>query len=174
MIETECNLNRWQKGNIMSPLLLEFIRFALIGVLNTAVDLVSLNVMARLFSVYNGIGFALIKSCSFLVAVTCSYFLNKWWTFNDKSKEKQVRKICHFLLISMTGMVINVLAATLTVLFMKEPVNNLFPAFSLSDQLWINIGALSGSVAGLLWNFTGYKIFVFRTATSDSECSNLR
>ena len=169
MIETEYNIEKSERLNMIPSLFLEFVRFVIIGVLNTVVDLISLNIMAGLLSIYDGIGFSVIKSCSFLVAVICSYFLNKWWTFNDNSKEKQVRKMCHFLMISMTGMVINVVAATIVVMLLKEPVNNLLPAAFLSEQVWINIGALSGSAAGLLWNFSGYKLFVFKTPNQEAD-----
>lgn len=32
----------------------------------------------------------------------------------------------------------------------------------LTDGIWINIGALSGTAVGLIWNFIGYRFIVFK------------
>ena len=150
----------------------QFSRFILIGILNTSVDLISLNIMAELFRIHSGVEFAVIKALSFLSAAIFSYFLNKSWTFKDKSKKNHVRKISHFLLISIAGMIINVSAATFVVAFLQAPVSNLLSAPWITEKVWVNIAALSGSAAGLLWNFTGYKFFVFKshfTGNSENE-----
>lgn len=115
----------------------QFCRFIVVGVLNTAVDLVSLNIMAGLFAVHDGWAFATIKSLSFLLAVTFSYFLNKSWTFNDKSNKQHIRKIFHFLVISVAGMMINVVAATDTVQKIFIPGKSAFNhQFNLKNQLF--------------------------------------
>ena len=161
MTETEYDLIQIKRFYPISPVIIQFARFLIIGILNTAVDLITLNLMVVMFSIHGSIGFAVIKSCSFLTAVVFSYFLNKTWTFNDISKERHIRKMSHFLVISLAGMIINVAAATFVITFLKHPISNLFPTSLLTEKVWVNLGALSGSAAGLLWNFTGYKFFVF-------------
>ncbi|KKQ46898.1 MAG: hypothetical protein US66_C0025G0021 [Candidatus Moranbacteria bacterium GW2011_GWD2_37_9] len=67
----------------------QFLRFAVIGVMNTGVDLVVLNIETMTTGIKDGAGYGIQKGVSFLVAVTFSYFLNKHWTFQDKSKKDE-------------------------------------------------------------------------------------
>ncbi len=140
----------------------QFLKFALIGVLNTGIDLIILNAETILSGIRDGVGYALQKGISFLVAVTFSYFLNKYWAFQDTSKEKEGQKFSQFIFVSLIGMLINVLVATITVTYLKIPINELLNLSFLTDQLWVSIGALAGTAIGLIWNFVGYKLWVFK------------
>ncbi|MDD3497974.1 MAG: GtrA family protein [Candidatus Moranbacteria bacterium] len=140
----------------------QFIRFAMIGVINTLVDLAILNAETIITGIKDGSGYAIQKGLSFLVAVTVSYFLNKHWAFEDKSKKDEGKKFSQFLFVSIMGMLINVSVATITVTYLKAPINNLLNLSFLNDQVWVSIGALAGTAVGLIWNFTGYKIWVFK------------
>ncbi len=140
----------------------QFLKFALVGVMNTLVDLIVLNTETLLTGVKDGSGYAVQKGFSFLVAVTFSYVLNKHWTFEDKSQENQARKFSQFLSVSIIGMLINVTTATVVVTYLKPVVNPALNLSFLTDQIWVNIGALSGTAIGLIWNFIGYKFWVFK------------
>jgi putative flippase GtrA len=129
--------------------------------MNTGVDLLILNIAVWIFCVTEGIPYAVMKSVSFMGAVVFSYFANKHWTFNDRSTHRSKRKFSHFILISLVGMLINVLTATVVVTQLKVPLNDLLQIRFLTDGVWINIGALAGSAVGMMWNFAGYKFFVF-------------
>ena len=135
----------------------QFIKFALIGILNTGVDLIILNIATLISGITSGTGYAVQKGLSFLTAVCCSYFLNKYWAFQDKSHFHEGIKVAEFLLVSLFGMVINISVATVVVTYLKPLVN----ISLLNDNIWVNIGALSGTAVGLMWNFLGYKLFVF-------------
>lgn len=126
--------------------------------MNTLVDLVILNLETLASGITSGSGYAVQKGISFICAVTFSYFLNKNWTFEDKSKEEQGKKFSQFLFVSIIGMIINVTAATVAVTYVKP----LIPLSFLTDQLWVSIGALCGTAMGLVWNFLGYKFWVFK------------
>lgn len=140
----------------------QFLKFALVGVMNTLVDLIVLNTETLLTGVKDGSGYAVQKGFSFLVAVTFSYVLNKHWTFEDKSQENQTRKFSQFLFVSIIGMLINVTTATVVVTYLKPVINPALNLSFLTDQIWVNIGALSGTAVGLIWNFIGYKFWVFK------------
>ena len=142
----------------------QIIKFSMIGLLNTTVDLLILNTMSVLCCITDGIGFVIIKSISFMAAVTCSYFANKQWTFNDRSSQNNRRKFSQFLSVSLLGMLINVSVATIVVSSLKIPINHFLQLTILSDGIWINIGALTGTAVGLMWNFIGYKFLVFGKA----------
>ncbi|MBV6340398.1 GtrA family protein [Candidatus Magnetobacterium casense] len=133
----------------------QFLRFALIGVLNTLVDLVVLNIETLLTESRQGAPFALQKGVSFMVAVFFSYHFNKRWTFEDRSTGEGRKKFMQFIVVSAAGMGLNVTVATIV-----ATVGGGYT--SIHPQVMVNIGALCGTAAGLLWNFAGYKLWVFK------------
>jgi len=142
------------------PVIGQFIRFGLIGGMNTGVDLVILNILIFSTGQYEGAAYSAFKAISFAAAATFSYFMNKRWAFRDKSKDKEVQKFSQFFAVSIVGAVINVSVATLVVTYLKPVVGADF--LFLNDNLWGTVGALFGTAFGLVWNFLGYKFIVFK------------
>ena len=142
------------------PVIGQFVRFGLIGGMNTGVDLIILNILMFSTGLFEGAAYSAFKTISFAAAATFSYFMNKKWAFKDDSKEKEVRKFSQFFAVSIIGAIINVSVASLVVTFLKPAlgVNFLF----LNDGLWGSVGALFGTAFGLIWNFLGYKFIVFK------------
>jgi putative flippase GtrA len=128
----------------------QFVKFFVVGVSNTLVDLIVLNWLIWLFSISAGPGYSLFKAISFIIANLNSYFWNKKWTF--KTARGDFRQ---FFVVSLVGLLVNVAAASFV-------VNFIGPQFGLTSKIWANVGALTGSVIGLLWNFLGYKFIVFK------------
>jgi len=129
-------------------------KFALVGALNTFVDLGILNLLILLTSVSTGLGFATFKGISFIVAVVNSYVWNKYWTFKSgKSRKKE--EFFQFFAVSAIGFLLNVGVATLV-------VSVIGPKGNLTPEVWANVGALVATLVLLLWNFLGYKLWVFK------------
>ena len=143
------------------PVIGQFIRFGLIGGLNTGVDLVILNSLMFSTGIYEGGPYSVFKAVSFCFAAIFSYFMNKTWAFKDTSKDKALVKFSQFFAVSLIGAIINVGVATLVVNYLKPIVNANLTIF-ISDPLWATIGALCGTAIGLIWNFIGYKLIVFK------------
>jgi putative flippase GtrA len=144
-------------------------KFIIIGVLNTVVDIGFLSLL--IFSVRNyfyidttdnlmTLGawtvtfYSLYKGLSFIIANINSYYWNKYWTFQGNNK-KTSSEITQFFVVSILGFIINISTASY-VFGSIEPIDGLNP-----DQ-WSLIGAAVGSIAGLVWNFLGYKLWVFK------------
>lgn len=147
----------------------QFLRFIIIGFINTGVDLVILNVEMALTDKTAGLAYAVQKGISFTFAVTMSYFLNKHWTFQDKENSGEVKKFSQFIFVSVIGMVVNVSVATLVATYARNLIdlNALTGSFAFisnidTNKLWGSIGALTGTAVGLMWNFIGYKFWVFK------------
>lgn len=139
--------------------LFQFYKFALVGVLNTILDLTVLNGLIVVSGIAAGWEFSAFKGLSFAVAVTNSYFWNKFWTFANRGSpgEKRVvgvREFSKFFIVSIVGLFVNVSVASFF-------VNVLGPVGEIPPQLWANIAALAAIVFSTLWNFIGYKLFVF-------------
>jgi len=132
----------------------EFVKFFLVGVLNTFLDLGVLNFLILVFGFRSGLHYSFFKGISFLVAASNSYFWNKIWVFG--SKERNIKEeSAKFLLISIGGLIINVVIASLIVAFFENFLN-------ISLRILGNIGAIGGVLGSMFWNFFGYKFFVFK------------
>lgn len=157
-------LSRWVK------IFYQFSKFIVTGFMNAAVDFGILNVFLLLTGVTGGFLYSIFKGISFIAANINSYVWNKFWTFKGKnaytpsaqgSTEGQVtiqktsKEYVQFLIVSLIGLGLNVGAASFVVSIIGAQ-------FGLSASLWANVGAVCGSAAGLLWNFIGYKLIVFR------------
>jgi putative flippase GtrA len=133
---------------------IQFMKFILVGFLNTAVDFGILNLLMVIFRVYDGWSFSLFKAISFSCAVTNSYFLNKFWTFQKEDKAK-IQEFSKFLIISIIALLINVSLSSFL-------VNKIGPQFNISPILWANLSALVTVGVTILINFFGYKYLVFK------------
>ena len=134
----------------MQQVLRQIIKFVVVGISNTLVDLAVLNLLIFLTGIASGAGFSFFKAVSFLFAVTNSYFWNRRWTFRS---DKQV--FTQFFVVSTIGLLLNVGTASFF-------VNILGPQFGLSETIWANVGAVGGTLVVMTWNFLGYKFVVFR------------
>ena len=130
-------------------------KFFVVGALNTFLDFGVLNLLIFLTSIAAGPGFAIFKGISFILGVVNSYFWNKFWVFKNKNKQHVGGELAQFLGVSMVGLLINVGTAT----FMVEVVGQLG---GIGPSAWANIAALTALVVSLLWNFIGYKVWVFK------------
>ena len=136
------------------PVMLQFVKFGIVGGLNAMLDLGVLNLLIRWSGIAFGAYFSLFKALSFSVAVINSYFWNKYWTFHSEDGPRPV-EFFKFLSVNLVGLAINVGAATLVVNFIGAPEG-------FSKELWANIGAVSSVFISLFWNFIGMKFIVFK------------
>lgn len=143
---------------VRSPLvrlIRQFAKFIIVGGINTGIDFLILNILVYVSGISSGIELFILNSISFSVAVVNSYFMNKHWTFQNKTLDVQEPvKFSQFFIISVIGLVINGLVLTGITTYIPAP-------FGLSAVLWANIAKLLATGFSLIWNFVGYKTFVF-------------
>lgn len=144
----------------MQPIIKQAIKFVLVGVLNTLVDLAVLNVLILVSGVSSGFGYSVFKGISFTVAVINSYFLNKFWTFKVQKMGGAKKEFAQFFTVSLIGFGINVGVASLV-------VNVVGPQFGIAPKIWANIGAICATLVGMTWNFLGYKFIVFKDKNAE-------
>ncbi len=131
----------------------QVVRFGMVGVINTAVDLSVLNTLLFLDpGGRSGSRYALFKTLAFLVAVTNSYLLNRRFTFRSERAASSAQ-MTQYLVVSLVGLLINVGVATAVVSFIPAPLA--LAAF------WPSLAAMVGIPFGLVWNFVGYRYVVF-------------
>lgn len=133
------------------PILWQFTKFALVGVLNTAVDFGILNLLIVVTSITSGPGLIPLNALSFSAAVVNSYFWNKRWVFVGKAKGN----FAVFFIVTLIGLGINSGIVFLIATFVT-------PFFEISGTLWVNFAKVLATGISLFWNFTGYRVIVFR------------
>jgi putative flippase GtrA len=137
-------------------LLKQFSKFIIVGGVNTGIDFLVLNILIYVTDITAGVELFVLNSISFSIAVVNSYFMNKRWTFQDKTQtEQEPIKFSRFIAVSVVGVIINGLVLT-------GITTSIAPLFGLSAVLWANIAKLMATGISLIWNFIGYKLFVFK------------
>lgn len=213
---------RVEGGLARRPIILQFLRFAAIGFLNTAIDFAVLNLLISLTGITNGFGISVLDAISFAIAVFHSYYWNKFWAFGESHKRSLVYELLQLLSVSIIGgavivlavmgahseapfyyfilVALGMLAAEFVVWnvfeFNRRIISNdpaeqsqqvvaffvvsiigtilnsalvgLFTTFialpvGINSALWVNGAKIVATVLSLVWNFIGYKIFVFKT-----------
>jgi len=117
-------------------------KFAAVGVLNTAID------FALFAALLFGAGWGLIaaNSTSYLVAALNSYLVNKYWTFEDSSRGREMaRRGVLFLAFGLVGLGL----ANFTIWILAKAM----PA------LLAKIGAVA---VAFVWNYSTNRRFVYR------------
>ena len=132
-----------------------FIRFLIVGVINTLVG------TAVMFGLYNAaglhkwgqIGYWLSTVGNYTVGSVVSFFLNKHFTFKNKEKGKAV--VIRFVINIAVCMVLAYGVA-------QKCVELALAGTFLSEQLQGNISMLVGMCLFVLLNYFGQRFFAFR------------
>jgi putative flippase GtrA len=132
----------------------KMMRFGLVGVFNTGLDLAVLNLLIYLFGVSDPFMFSIYKGISFVCALTSSYFLNKYFTFKVDQSSKRVFLI--FVFFSLIGFIANVILSSF-VFYILSLYNDV-----LSVHLIATISAAVGALLSAILNYFNYSYFVFK------------
>lgn len=119
----------------------QFIKFAMVGVVNTSTSFTIYFVVTRLF----GIPPLVANAAAFIVAVSVSYTLNKRWTFRDP-RRASAGQYSRFVIINIVGLALSELIIA-----------------ALHHGLgWNDIVAFFGAVVIVMfWNFGANKLWTF-------------
>ena len=83
-------------------MLTQFIKFSLVGLLNTAIHYGIFYVTYQ----YMGLYHLLASTVGFCFAVTNSYIINKYWTFKTRGSKKR-REFAKFVIVNLITLSIN-------------------------------------------------------------------
>jgi putative flippase GtrA len=120
----------------------EFVKFAIVGVANTAIHLAVLFILTHYFSVY----YMISSFIAFLVAVTNSFILNTTWTFRKNIRDKVTVKYSKFFIVSAVA-----------------AVSNLTFLYIFTEYLGVHylVSQLIAIVLTLMINFIGNKFWTY-------------
>lgn len=133
-----------------------FAKYVMVGFFNAGIDFAVFNFLMFLTNIENGPLISSFKTVSFVVAVTNSYFWNKYWAFEaGTSKEKKTTEFAKFIIVNIVGAFINV-GITSAIIFVISP------KLGFSQLAWNNIAAVIASAIVIIWNFIGFRLIVFK------------
>ena len=121
----------------------QFFKFCVVGTIGAIIDIGGLYILVEFFGLHYLLGAAI----SFTLAVINNYLLNKYWTFQNKSKNHTKQFIC-FLLVSIGGLLIN-----LGIMYLLVEI--LF--------VWYLLAKAVASIIVLFWNFLMNKYITFKS-----------
>lgn len=125
----------------------ELIKFLLVGVINTIVG------TGSMFLFYNVFHFSywISSASNYVLGGTCSYFLNKYFTFKDNKKS----------FIQILVFIVNlVVCYYIAYFFSKVLIYRIISSYS--EAVKDNVAMLTGEVLYTIINFLGQKLLVFK------------
>lgn len=123
------------------------VRFILVGVLNTAVDLVAF----YLLSLIPGMPEVAAKTISYMLGICNSFLWNKYWTFSAARSARGWREFGVFVAVNLPPLLVNVI------------VFRLLGIWYQSGEWYVRLGkAFAAAVVAVIWNFLGSRYLAFR------------
>ena len=138
----------------------QFGKYTAIGFTNAAIDFGVFNLLISLTGKALGLAFPIFKGISFLVAVTNSYFWNKYWTFEAGESRGGKSEAVRFFMVNIIAIVINIGVGSLI-------ANGISSVSGFSDKIWANMAAVFGAAVALIFSFVGFKLVVFKRPNAE-------
>ena len=123
-------------------IVLEFFKFALVGLVGTCVNIILL----YLFTEYLGIYYIFSALFSFVFTVTLNFFLNKMWTFREKISYKTKDLYVKFFTVSIFSFLVS-----LFFLYIFTEFMNIY--YIISQVMAIGISLIINFIGNKIWTF---------------------
>lgn len=147
--------------------IIQLIKFGIVGVGNTLVDLVVTGLLQRFFALFSGallLTYYIPKVIGYGCGILNSYLLNSGWTFREERK-RDLKEILSFLAVNLVtlGLSLALMWFFRNVLHLDSwwngVVGETFFGKIISGDFFCTV--LSSGIA-LIVNFLGNKLFVFK------------
>lgn len=135
----------------------QFLGYGAVGLLNTALNFLLINIAIVLTGISNGPKFIAMSFCVFCIIVVHSFVWNRYLVFarQHASPATLHQEYAAFFGVSA--------ASTLISLFLLNLlVNVIGPQWGAGAHLWANLSLVVLIPFSVVFNFLGYKLFVFR------------
>lgn len=133
----------------------QFFGYGAVGLLNTALSFLFINIGIFLTGAASGPIFILVSFVVFVVLVLHSFVWNRFLIFKRDNPRELHREYAMFFLVTGCTALIN--------LFLLHIVVDLIgPQAGFSAHLWANVGIAFTIPVSVILNFLGYKFIVFK------------
>src|SRR5258708_26902545 len=145
----------------LTAILVQFIRFCVVGGLNTFVDVLVVNLLVwGLPTQENGL-LVVYNSLAYLVGAVNSFCWNKLWTFKQRSSASN-DQLARFAFVTSLGIICNDAFLWLA--------TTILSSLSLHSFLWINVAKVSAIAGSVMVSYVGMRFSVF-TKNEEAEMS---
>ena len=134
----------------------EIVRFAIVGVANTVIDLLTLNCLLLLFPTQNATLLVSYNSVAYTVGAFNSFILNKYWTFQRKGTVVR-DELPRFALVNVCG-----LACNNVLLWMAARIAH---PVMVNTIVWANSSKIFAIAGTSMISFLGMRLWVFAGKT---------
>lgn len=145
----------------------EFLKYALIGIGNVAIEIVIINILSCITGITRGKMLFIFNIIAFLAYSTYSYYMNKSFTFKKNIPECtyfQYASVLFFCMIINSLMLVVLTCNNPLLVFMQGRLNT-----STLNHIWMNIAILLDSIVTGFLGFSINKSFVFN---KNKACKN--
>jgi putative flippase GtrA len=140
---------------------MQFLRFCVVGGLNTCVDLFAFNLLIWMFPTQDSGLLVILNSLAYLIGAINSFCWNKLWTFRQRS-ETSSDQIVRFALVTSLGIICNDAFLWLA--------TTILTSLSLTSILWVNVAKVIAIAGSVTVSYVGMRFGVF-TKKEDVEMS---
>lgn len=134
----------------------EVVRFAIVGVANTAIDLCVLNGLLILFPTHDAGLLVVYNSVSYSIGALNSFILNKYWTFHHNQTATK-GELLRFALINLFSIFCNNSILWIAASTVHPPMD--------SAIVWANFSKVFAITGTATVSFLGMRLWVFTSKT---------
>jgi putative flippase GtrA len=137
----------------------QIVRFGIVGIFNTAVDVLTLNLLLWRFPTHNANFLLLYNLVAYTLGALNSYVLNKYWTFHYRQAITG-SELLRFVSINVIGIVCNS-----SILWIAARI---FHPLIADTILWANASKFSAIIGTTIINYLGMRFWVFAAKSQES------
>ncbi len=140
----------------------QLLRFCAVGGLNTFIDLLAFNVLVWLLPTTHVHILVLYNSLAYLIGAINSFFCNKLWTFEHRSKVTG-RQVKRFAFVTLVGIACNDILIWLA--------TSALTAASLSGFFWTNSAKVAAIAGTFAISYIGMRFSVFNARNRETQAT---
>lgn len=127
-----------------------FFKFSTVGLIGAGVDFLVFNLLLH----YAGVEPLIAQACSFLVAVTSNFILNRRWTYPDSRSKPLGTQVAQYGVVNFIGLLIRTpMFNGMSTMLENVLAGKSFPFGISSYSLAHNLALASAIGIVLFWNF---------------------
>jgi putative flippase GtrA len=138
-----------------------FLKFAIVGISGTLIDLGLFNLFNQKF----GVQPIFAKAYSFSLAVFNNFIWNRLWTYPESKELPFLEQFFQYLLVSIIGLLINLSIFALFDSRLIQFFDQILPSGFLLSSTVIghNIAVAFATIVVLFWNYLANRLWTFRS-----------
>lgn len=131
----------------------QFVKFVIVGFLYAAIDFSSLNILSHTTNITGGFLVGGVNAPGFILGVTGSYFLHKWWVFDSSGRFTE--RFPLLVIVALAAIFINSAIVIFITTYVPVPQD-------WSAGIWLNVAKVIATSVTVFFNFAAFKHWVFR------------